>query len=105
MADLLAMWWVHDVILERYAGDGAEGPTYDAPEPLKGFVRDSRKLVRNSSVEQVLSTRSVFFPIEVGRIPGRSRITYAGEARTVISSAEHSAGNLPVPAHVEVVTE
>lgn len=105
MADMLSMWWVHTVTVERYAGDGAEGPTWAPPETFRGFVNESRKLVRNTAAEQTLSTRQVFLPIEAGRIPPMSRLTHEGDARTVISSAERSAGALPVPAHVEVSCE
>lgn len=105
MTDLLSMWWVHAVTIQRYTGDGPEGPLYASAESFMGFVDDTRKLVRNGASEEELSSRRVFMPIGVGRIPAGSLLTYAGDTRTVITSAERSGGGLPLPEHVEVSCE
>lgn len=105
MADLLSMWWVHTVIIERYTGDGAEGPEYAAAETVKGFVDDSVKLVRSDTGKETVSSRRVFVPLTVAPIPAGSRVTYGAKTSTAINVADRDGGGLPLPEHREVSCE
>lgn len=106
MTDDLAGYWVHVVTVERYAGNGAFGPTYDAPATVTGFVDDGQRLVVGPDGEQVTSTARVFLPIATASVPLESKVTlpaaFAERTSTVISVARRDAGGLDLPEHLEL---
>ena len=91
----------HTVVVEPYAGSGAYGDVYDARVTVRGYVEDTRRLVRNERGDEVVSETSVYARPEV-HIPLGSRVTvWTGTSRqrtaTVIarSQFDHPA----VPSH------
>lgn len=106
MTDRLARFWVHTVTVERYAGPGAYGDTYDTPATIAGFVDDGQRLIVGPDGEQITSTARVFFPITTAAIPLDSRVTlptaFGDRATTVVGVARRDGGGLPLPEHLEV---
>ena len=105
--DPLAQWWVHTVTVQRFAGAGAEGDTWDDPESaVLCFVSEKRQLVRAASGEQVVSETTVYFPKTVADIPPESLVTigapFVERVTTVITASRHDGGGLPTPDHLEV---
>lgn len=110
MSDLLAAFWVHPVIIERFVGAGAYGDLYDPPETVQGWVRDGTQLVADGTGQQVASSAQVALPATVNYVPTDSRVTLPpqfaapGQTRrtTVIASAHADGGGLPTPDHHEI---
>ena len=108
-ADLLAAWWQHQVVVERYTGSAAYGDTYAAPVTITGLVDDSRKLVRTQQGDEVVSSATVYFPASTADIPLGSRVTlpatFGSLEGSVIESKRHDAGTQPTPDHLEVALQ
>lgn len=106
MTDPLTDWWQHDVTVERLTGAGAFGKTYADAATLTGFVDDTRKLVRDTGGQEVISSARVFLPAAIGDVPPGSRVTlpalFGGRTSLVITAARHDAGGQPTPNHLEV---
>lgn len=104
--DPLAPWWVHQVTVERHAGEGPDGDTFDAPVTVAGFVNDERKLVRAGTGEQVVSETQVSLPKGTPTIPVGSRITlpaaFDNRETVVLAWSRFDGGGLPTPDHCEV---
>lgn len=107
MADPLARFWVHSTSVERFAGPGPDGDTFDAPVTVVGFVQQQTRLVRNDQGVEVVSRTTVFYPRDTAAIPAGSVITepLSGLPAKVIMCAIQDAGALPLPEHVEVACE
>lgn len=75
------------ITIERFAGQGARGPTFAAPEPN---VHASAQSIENLRVEwkdeEVLVQYMVMVRPEVGKIPLGSRVTIDGEVFRVVKS-------------------
>jgi hypothetical protein len=109
--DPLAEWWVHEVTIRRWAGDGAYAPVFDAPETIAGFVHDGEKLIRNAQGQQVISSAQVALPITAAYVPVGSEIDLpmqfghapgdpsAPRTSTVLDSARGDGGGQPTPDH------
>lgn len=106
MIDPLSDWWVHTVTVEPYQGDGPEGPTFGAAYALPCFIDETRRLVRSSTGEQVVSSTTVLAPATSATVPPGSRVTlsvlFGGHATTVLAFARNDAGGQPTPNHVEL---
>ncbi|MFI6371013.1 hypothetical protein [Streptomyces sp. NPDC050546] len=96
----------HRVTVEPYLGDGAYGPQYGPPvADVPALVSGARKVTRDSTGAQVLSTAQVIAAPDLD-CPARSRLTlHDGRTTTAISVAHHTAPGLPVPACTEVMCE
>lgn len=91
----------HQVTIEPFEGNGANGPVYGAPVTVKCFRDDKRRLVRGASGSQVVSGSTVYcLPGTVA--PPESRVDLGTRVATVITVADRDGGKLPVPSHVEV---
>ncbi|MFJ6074651.1 hypothetical protein ACIQFU_28125 [Streptomyces sp. NPDC093065] len=97
----------HRITVEPYLGDSAYGPTYgpaveDVPALVSAAVRQVR---RATDGREVVSTTQVITEPGLDSPPG-SRITLPdGRTTTAITTAEHTAPGLPVPACTEVSCE
>lgn len=105
--DPLAQWWVHTTDVQRFAGSGSEGDTWDAvAEGVPCFISDKRRLVRAGTGEQVVSETTVLYPKTTADIPVDSLITlpalFGGRTSTVLAVSRHDGGGLPTPDHLEV---
>jgi hypothetical protein len=98
---LPAVLFQHEVTIEPFQGNGANGPVYGAPVTVRCFRDDKRRLVRAPNGSQVVSESTVYcLPGTVA--PPESRINLGSRVATVITSADRDGGTLPVPSHVEV---
>lgn len=91
----------HTVTIEPFEGSGANGPVYGAPVTVPCLRDDKRRLVRGASGSQVVSSTTVY--CQPGTVaPPESRVDLGSRVATVITTADHDGGTLPVPSHVEV---
>ncbi|MEU2759389.1 hypothetical protein [Streptomyces sp. NPDC007094] len=97
----------HRITVEPYLGDSAYGPTYgpavvDVPALVSAAVRQVR---RATDGREVVSSTQVITAPGLDCPPG-SRVTLPdGRTTTAITTAEHTAPGLPVPACTEVSCE
>ncbi|GAA3455878.1 hypothetical protein GCM10018962_77120 [Dactylosporangium matsuzakiense] len=95
----------HTVTVEPYGGGGAYGDVFGPPAAVRCFVDQKRRLVRAPDGSRVVSSSTVYAPLETVA-PARSRITLPdGQTTLVISVARRTAAGLPHPEHVEIVCE
>lgn len=94
----------HRVTIEPYLGDSAYGPRYGhLAACVPALVADMRKQVTDKDGREVLATAQVITGPDVACPPG-SRVTLPdGRTATAISTANHTAPGLPVPACTEVM--
>lgn len=92
----------HTVTVERYSGDSAYGPTYDAAETVDCFIDDVRRLVRDPTGDHVVAEGRFFCRLDVDEIPAESKVTVNGRATTVITTSKRDPAGLPAPGHWEV---
>jgi hypothetical protein len=110
-------FFVHSVSVETWKGTGPNGDVYNTAvvlAPPNGvFVDDSRKLVRNSAGEQVVSETTLYTSINnVALFIEKSRVTVLADsdgdeitpmrAALVIKVNANDAGNLDLPDHLAV---
>lgn len=105
MADELADWWVHTVLIARWTGSGAvEG--YAAPVATAGFVHDGSKLVAGPDGKEITSSAQVALPIGTPYVPVNSLVTlpaqFGGRQARVVASAVGDGGGQPTPDHIEL---
>ncbi|GHA19411.1 hypothetical protein ACFOOM_10180 [Streptomyces echinoruber] len=95
----------HRVTVEPYDGDSAYGPTYRPPVEVRALVAEGTRLTRNREGVEVASTAQVITAPGLD-CPPESRITLpSGRVTKAISTAQHTAPGLPVPACTEVMCE
>jgi hypothetical protein len=95
----------HTVTIEAYGGSGAYGDVYGDPVPVTCFVDQKRRVVRAPDGSRVVSSSTVYAPLDTPA-PGRSRVTLPdGQTTLVISAAARRAAGLPLPEHTEIVCE
>ena len=91
----------HEVTIEPYLGQSATGPRYGPPVPVRCFVDESRRLVRNEAGEQVVSESTVFCRLGT-TAPPKSRVNVRGREAFVITAKQRDASGLPTPDHLEL---
>lgn len=104
MTDELADFWQHTVQVATLQGAGANGSVTADPVPVLGFLDGSRKLVRSSTGEQVIS-ESTFYcpPTNVALFLPDSLVTCPdGTVSTVIKANLNNSGTLGLPDHLAV---
>lgn len=102
MSALPGFLLVHEVTVEPYEGNSANGPKYGTAVTVACMHEDQIKLVRNPAGEEVTSS-AVFYAQRGPNIPAKSRVTTpSGRKTTVIVVADHHGGGLPTPDHLEV---
>ncbi|MBF6460156.1 hypothetical protein IU433_14035 [Nocardia puris] len=96
MTDPLAMFWQHDVVVQRRTGIGAAGAVYDSAVTERGNVAVRNQLVRDASGDEVVASASVAFPPHVAAIPPGSRVTlptaFGGRVTRAIGVSASNAG-------------
>lgn len=104
-AQKIAAWFAYPIVVERYAGATARGPSFDAPVTVLGMVDPGTKWVSAPTGETVLSSARVFLPSGTADVPAQSRITlpavFGGRVTRVITSASF-ASTRGTPDHLEV---
>lgn len=91
----------HTVTVEPYLGQSAAGPRYGPAMPIRCFVDDSRRLVRNETGEQVVSESTVLCRLDVAA-PPKSRVNVFGREAFVIIAKRRDGAGLPTPDHLEI---
>ena len=95
----------HEVTVEPYLGTSAYGPRYGPPVTARAMVAETVKQVRDRTGAEVVSTAQIIAGPGLDCPPG-SRLTLPGGRHTIaLSSAQHTAPGLPVPASTEVNAE
>lgn len=96
MTDPLSMWWQWHVDVQRYEGEGSNGPIHAAAVTHLGKVSTKRKLVRNADGEEVVSEARISFPALTPLIPASSLVTlppeFGGRTAVVIADQLHHDG-------------
>lgn len=83
---LIGVSLYHSVTLERYAGDSAYGPTYEAPEELDCYFEINRRLIRDSNGDQVVSSAKMYIDAGIDLPPPNSKVTFNGDEYIVMKS-------------------
>lgn len=94
----------HTAVIEPYQGAGPAGPVYGPPVTVKCFCDDQRRLVRNGDGTEVISSATVYCPLDT-TAPAESRVTVNGKTSTVFTTYRRDGGGLPTPDHLEVVLQ
>ncbi len=96
----------HTITVEPYEGSSGRGDIYGAPVQVTCFVDQKRRLVRAANGSQVVSSSTVFAPLDTV-CPPRSRVTLPdGHAALVIGTAQHrAAGVAEAVEHLEITLE
>lgn len=93
----------HEVTAEPYRGEGAYGPVYGPATPLRCYLEQETRLVRDTSGNEVTSTSTLFARLDAVALPAQSRVTLPdGRTTTVIAALRRDGGGLPTPDHLEV---
>ena len=67
-----------DIVIERFAGQGARGPTFEQPELVKASAQSIEDLRVDWKDEEILVRYMVIVRPEVGKVPLGSRVTIEG---------------------------
>ncbi|GAA1026825.1 hypothetical protein GCM10009557_05890 [Virgisporangium ochraceum] len=96
----------HTVELEPYQGSSGRGDVYGDPVTVTCFVDQKRRLVRAPNGSQVVSSTTVFAPLDTS-CPPRSRVTLPdGHTALVIGTAQRRAAGVAEAAeHLEITLE
>lgn len=95
----------HRVTIAPYIGDSAYGPMYGPEQTVRALVAASVRQVRAADGRETISTAQMITAPGLNCPPG-SRVTLpGGRVTTALSTADHSAPGLPVPACTEVSCE
>ena len=92
-----AIWFKWPIVVERFAGDGAFGPVFDAPDKIDGTkITAKRKKVLAPDGTEVISEVGVSMPVDTPLIPPGSKVTlparFGGRVATVIVDQVHDDG-------------
>lgn len=97
---------VHRVTVRPYGGESSVGPILGAAFPLRCMAQGKRRLVRNSTGAEVLSTLTLITaPDQAATIPPGSEVDWRGDTTVVLAATDHDDGGLGAPQHTEVVCE
>lgn len=101
---MIARWFVHTVTVETFQGSGAYGDVFAAPVAVKGFLSGARKLVRDSTGQQVVAESSFYTSLaNAALFTPDTRVTSSGAvARVITVSVNDSGGLMPNVEHVAV---
>lgn len=81
------------VAVETYQGESAYGPVYDASADVTCGVVGSRRMVRNSQGEEVVSERTLLVAsADQAYFTPRSRVTVESQVSTVIAVSPKGIG-------------
>lgn len=99
----------HQITLEPYLGQSANGPTYGPPIPVRALVDEQTREIRDPHGDKVVSGATVYCRLDGVPVPGSvvipvlSRVTLAdGRQTRVIQTYRHDGGNLGTPNHLEI---
>lgn len=106
-------FFVHTASVETYLGEGSNGSVYAPPVTVACFADDSRKLVRASATEQVISETTLYTSIDhVALFVEKSRVTMLNDpdgddivpqrSALVIKVNANDSGALDLPDHLAV---
>ncbi len=92
----------HTVTVEPYLGRTSVGPRYGPASPVRCFVDEQTRTVRDPTGREVVSS-STFYARPGIDCPQDSRVTLpSGRKTTVIARLDRDGGGMPTPDHVEV---
>lgn len=91
----------HTVTVEALTGEGPFGPTFGDPVEVRCFVDERRQFVRDNEGSEVVSSTTVYMPLNT-TCPVGSKVTANGRTATVLASSRRDGGGLPTPDHLEV---
>lgn len=96
----------HTIGLEPYLGSSGRGDLYGPAMTVTCFVDQKRRLVRAPNGSQVVSSTTVFAPLDT-TCPPRSRVTLPdGHTALVIGTAQRRAAGLDEAVeHLEITLE
>ncbi|MGW6498550.1 hypothetical protein [Nonomuraea angiospora] len=95
----------HVVLIEPFEGSGPFGAEYGEQAPVRCFVEERRKLVRDAEGAEVVSETTVYMRLDAN-CPPESRVTLpSGRQTFVITSSRGDGGGLPTPDHLEVALQ
>ena len=91
------IWFKWPIIVERFAGDGAFGPVFDAPVTIPATkITAKRKKVMAPDGSEVISEAGVSMGVDTPLIPPGSRVTlperFGGRVAMVITDQVHDDG-------------
>ncbi|MBM4542743.1 hypothetical protein GS532_16785 [Rhodococcus hoagii] len=96
MTDPLEHWWRWPVMVERHAGEGADGPVFDPPVVVAGRISAKRKKVLAPDGTEVISEARVSMSATTPLIPPGSRVTlpdpFGGRTAEVLAEQPHHDG-------------
>lgn len=102
MADDLADLYVHTVTVTPDAGYGSHGPIPGTPVEVPCFIDDTRRLVRSTSGEQVVSETTLFCALEhADLLAVGTPVDLGYRTAEVIGQSRHTAPGLDLPEHLE----
>lgn len=92
----------HTATIEPLIGEGPFGSAYGPAAEVRCMRDDGRRLVRDITGSQVVSSTTLYMRMSETCPPG-SRVTLDdGSVSTVITAARRDGGGLPTPDHLEV---
>jgi len=96
-------FYVHTATVETHTGAGAFGDTYASPQTIACYADDSRKLVRASDGEQVVSETTLYtYTTYAGLFTPETKVTVGGRTALVVKVNTNDSGSLGLPDHVAV---
>jgi len=92
----------HTAAVERFTGQGTNGPVFAAATTERCYYQAGNEVIRTSDGREVISSGTCYFKASVADIPNESRITVGGRRSYAVVVNRRDAGALPTPNHVEV---
>lgn len=102
--DPLDELYMNTVTVETYQGGGAYGDTWgEVSEPVRCLVDATRRLVRDTHGEEVVSEATIFMPFGTAELfPPGSRVHLEDRIAVVIARKRRDGAALDLPSHAEV---
>lgn len=103
-ADELADFYVHTATVDTFLGSGPYGDKYQpTSEPVPCMIEESRKLVRSSAGEQVVSETTLWMDkAHYDAFAPESVVYVRGHESKVITRSLADSGDLDLPDHLQV---
>jgi hypothetical protein len=103
VADELADWYVHTITATTDGGTGAYGPIRGDDITVPCFLDDTRKMVRSTGGEEVVSEATVYCSLDwADTLTPGTAVDLGYRMAEVIGVARRDAPGLDLPAHLEV---